>query len=395
MNQLIYQIPPVTWDEVERRMLSHPHEMRLRHLQDILSRKSNPIVPVKFVSSFLSKYAEQLEISPLDKNLLLEAALVNLKISTEVVILLLNVFETTLSDLQRILRNNMSSISSQKWESLVLHSPSILHEADEHGNILLHYICEACLDDILITILQLTKTLLRDQCSYSSGLMINNMNGRTPLDIVLTSLRHRGSTRPWNCLKTCVNEHKNLPLLHSAVRQGVGPNLIKDMIIRFNLDLHKLDGEGKTPLMLAVEKAKSSEIESRFVQERFTPNEIIMTLCKSKQYGREYCRTEDEHGRLPLHIAACMGLTWSKGLREIWYTNRSAIDKEDRETGLLPPMLAAVNKSIDVETIFELLRQTPGSVMRKPSRKKSNFSAQKPWIMIVRKVCFSDRSHQR
>lgn len=388
MTQLINH-SPTNWEQLQQRILSHPHEMCLCHLQVILSNESFP-VPAVVVSSFLTPNAEHLDIRPFDQRLLLEAALVNPKTSIDVVILLLNTFELTLADLQRIVRSNMSSIPAGLWKQLIIYSPSLLDKADEYGNILLHYTCEACLEHVTFIILQMAKTFNTGKDDCFGGLMVKNIHGRTPLDSVLTSLRQQDSLRPWSCLEICLNEFRDLPLLHSAIKEGLDSKLIEELIDRFNLGLTKVDEKKRTPLILAVEKAKSSELESRFVQERFAPNELFMTLCKSKQDYRIYSQIKDENGRLPLHIAAHMGLTWTKGLGEIWNSNRSAVDEVDGKTGLLPPMLAAVGDS-DLETIFELLRQSPSSIKRNTLRASRSFFDLEPWITMIHswRVCSS------
>jgi len=361
MAQLIYR-SPTNWEQLHQRILSHPHEMRLSHLQDILSSESYP-VPVDVVLSFLTPDVGHLDIGPFDQRLLLEAALVNPNTSIDVVILLLNTFQLSLADLQRIVRINMSSIPTGLWKQLILHSPSLLDKEDEYGNILLHYICEACLEHVILIILRMSKTSCKGKGLSFGGLMVKNMSGRAPLDFVVTSLRQQDSLRPWSCLEICLNEFGDLPLLHSAIKEELHSKLIEELIDHFNLNLTKVDELQRTPLILAVEKAKACELESRFVQDRFAPNKLFAILCKSKQDCRVYSHTHDKDGRLPLHIAAHMGLTWSKGLKEIFISNRSAVIDVDGKTGLLPPMLAAIGNG-DLETIFEILRENPSSMKR-------------------------------
>ena len=64
---------------------------------------------------------------------------------------------------------------------------------------------------------------------------------------------------------------------------------------------------------------------------------------------------KDEDGRLPLHLAAEMGVVESEGLREIIDANVDAVQEPDGLTGLFPFALARG----DLNTCFSVLLQNP------------------------------------
>jgi len=79
--------------------------------------------------------------------------------------------------------------------------------------------------------------------------------------------------------------------------------------------------------------------------------------------------TRDSFGKYPIDVAACHGLAWDDGMKEV--VERSDMDllgRENPSTGLSPFMVAGVgeeNTTYDVGTVFHLIKKTPLQVARK------------------------------
>eukprot|EP00551_Chaetoceros_affinis_P010360 CAMPEP_0203685182 /NCGR_PEP_ID=MMETSP0090-20130426/48415_1 /ASSEMBLY_ACC=CAM_ASM_001088 /TAXON_ID=426623 /ORGANISM="Chaetoceros affinis, Strain CCMP159" /LENGTH=666 /DNA_ID=CAMNT_0050554369 /DNA_START=92 /DNA_END=2093 /DNA_ORIENTATION=- len=79
--------------------------------------------------------------------------------------------------------------------------------------------------------------------------------------------------------------------------------------------------------------------------------------------------TRDSFGKYPIDVAACHGLAWDDGMKEV--VERSDMDllgRENPSTGLSPFMVAGVgeeNTTYDVGTVFHLIKRTPLQVARK------------------------------
>lgn len=77
---------------------------------------------------------------------------------------------------------------------------------------------------------------------------------------------------------------------------------------------------------------------------------------------KDAAKVRNHNNRLPIHIAAERGIKWNFGLREIFYSNPSALSIQDDVTGLFPMMLAACESQNDLNSIFELMKNHPDSI---------------------------------
>lgn len=73
----------------------------------------------------------------------------------------------------------------------------------------------------------------------------------------------------------------------------------------------------------------------------------------------------DMNGTLPLHVSLTSGKRWNEGVRALLDANPDALSQCDKNTRLLPFMLAAATQRPDVGTIYELLRRDPSMLLPK------------------------------
>ena len=79
---------------------------------------------------------------------------------------------------------------------------------------------------------------------------------------------------------------------------------------------------------------------------------------------KDAAKVRDNNNRLPIHIASDIGFGWNYGLREIFYSNPTALSVQDDVTGMYPIMLAACEKSkCDLDGVFELMKRNPESIV--------------------------------
>lgn len=69
--------------------------------------------------------------------------------------------------------------------------------------------------------------------------------------------------------------------------------------------------------------------------------------------------TYDNHGRLPIHVAAESGLTWDHGVDLLVNAKEEFIEAIDTQvTGLYPFLIAAAEDNNDLNTVFHLLQRS-------------------------------------
>jgi len=76
---------------------------------------------------------------------------------------------------------------------------------------------------------------------------------------------------------------------------------------------------------------------------------------------KTWSRTRGVDGRLPLFTAAARSLKWSY-TRQIFTANMPVVDEIDVLTGLPLFMLAALGPSSDIESVYNLLRESPPAI---------------------------------
>ena len=70
----------------------------------------------------------------------------------------------------------------------------------------------------------------------------------------------------------------------------------------------------------------------------------------------------DVNGRLPLFTAAANSLVWAE-MKQFFAANMTVLYKVDSVTGLALFMLAAVEKSTDLESVYNLLVEYPSAMI--------------------------------
>jgi hypothetical protein len=87
---------------------------------------------------------------------------------------------------------------------------------------------------------------------------------------------------------------------------------------------------------------------------------VILTRLKNQMTEKVL----DSRGRhiLPLHFGALRGLQWESGLKEILFSDYTALRKIDQTTGFMPLMNAACGSSSELNTIYNLLLSDPSQI---------------------------------
>ena len=85
----------------------------------------------------------------------------------------------------------------------------------------------------------------------------------------------------------------------------------------------------------------------------------MMSPCNKKIWAK----TRSVDGRLPLCTASITSLKWID-LKEIFLANMLAIYEIDAWTGLPIFMLAAIGVDSDLESVYCILREHPGALLR-------------------------------
>ncbi len=189
----------------------------------------------------------------------------------------------------------------------------------------------------------------------------------------------------WLPIQLCANEWYKDPvvfwdtfelLLTVGIREGVGGKL------GFGGLFVKLPrGNNKNIIHEHSFKSKgvSWEKMSNVVKDDLNARRVIIDQLIHGNVPKEHCKeiisnfsdvlfVKDEDGRLPIHIAAEVGLGWNDGLKEIVEANLSSIECVDAVTGLLPFTLCAIGERNDLQSVFELLRRFPNSCFVTKSR---------------------------
>ena len=97
-----------------------------------------------------------------------------------------------------------------------------------------------------------------------------------------------------------------------------------------------------------------------------TSNQNHGSILNRRQYVKEIVelvdgsvKTRDHQDRLPLHVAANIGLKWEDGMGDILHCHGEAIIEHDPVTSLTPLVLAAKNPDVGISLLYELIRYFP------------------------------------
>eukprot|EP00527_Entomoneis_sp_CCMP2396_P004893 CAMPEP_0198139994 /NCGR_PEP_ID=MMETSP1443-20131203/3232_1 /TAXON_ID=186043 /ORGANISM="Entomoneis sp., Strain CCMP2396" /LENGTH=363 /DNA_ID=CAMNT_0043802295 /DNA_START=351 /DNA_END=1442 /DNA_ORIENTATION=+ len=136
----------------------------------------------------------------------------------------------------------------------------------------------------------------------------------------------------------------------------------------------RLDEHGLLPLHYAVRNATAEN--KSYTQ--FVVNALLKTFPQA-------AAVTDESGRLPLHVACSIGLTWHKGgVQELTLGNTDALRTVDPLTKLVPFLQSAehaISSRLHLSTTFELLLAAPEMVQ--------------PWKVTQSAACNNDWGHSR
>jgi hypothetical protein len=189
----------------------------------------------------------------------------------------------------------------EMMKMLIEMNPAALYTRCNKGKLPLH----------MISTLDATKLLLDKaiECdpNHSSvgGLFAKNKEGILPIRQIISRY---GKEDGWKCIEEALSRHKEVPILHKAIRHT--PELIEDVISSF-------------------------------------PHS---------------CFLRDRDGRLPIHMALERGIEWGPDLVSLINANMAHLDYVDPVTKLCPYALAAMRPACDLRTINYLLQLHPKHV---------------------------------
>ena len=176
----------------------------------------------------------------------------------------------------------------------------------------------------------------------------------------------------------------------NIVHQAIGmmqPLLLPDIIDKFEVDLTQKDSQGRTPLIIAIyytvffidssfhgsgnRNARKFFLDQRRevqCQEGVVAYMLDKGLMASTDEGNDTklypAMIKDDDGRLPIHVAANIGLKWSCGMEDIVEANMVGLDTQDPLTGLYPFMLAALGSCADLTSISSMFALMPDVLER-------------------------------
>ena len=165
------------------------------------------------------------------------------------------------------------------------------------------------------------------------------------------------------CIRAAWNSrgpNNHFPILHEAMNIS-SPDAfyrILDMVKYYDNDLSGIDQRGRTALVKAI-------YIDRILQRRTSTGDIIKMILGGVSSA---CATlRDGAGRLPLHIAAEMGLLWNDGLSDIINSHPQGLDEPHPVSGVYPFILAAQTGpgNTDLDTLYSLVRKRPKLIVRK------------------------------
>ena len=148
------------------------------------------------------------------------------------------------------------------------------------------------------------------------------------------------------------------PLLHGVIEFGNYQYIVDIILNRYNTraDLGRLDALGRSPLVIAIEKAGDNDnhdpIDICF-------STMIKDLLDDRHHGWSELASIPFAGTLPLHHALHNGVGLEDGNDYILEAFPAALATIDPKTKLLPCLLAAVGERSRVNTVFGLMIRKP------------------------------------
>jgi hypothetical protein len=182
------------------------------------------------------------------------------------------------------------------------------------------------------------------------------------------------------CIKAAWNNrgpNNHFPILHEAMNISSPEAFyrILEIVKHYDNDLSGIDQRGRTALVKAI-------YIDKIIQRRTSTKDVIKMILGGVT---SKCATlRDGAGRLPLHIAAEMGLLWNDGLSDIVNAHYAALDEPHSVSEVYPFILAAQagpgNK--DLDTLYRLVRERPKLIVRaKKDKRKARAVNTNPFFL--------------
>ena len=318
--------------------------------------------------------------------------------------------------------------------ALIQYWPLVLSITDKNGNLLLHHACNkgqypiGIMQSMIETSLQhnLHYHAIQEEnnhieddpkgCNtkyyYHGGLLTLNRQHRTPLQNlcrILTDDNVQNNHNNRRTLDKVLRCHKlcpNIPILHAAITSVKTPTCFQMLLTTLEKNgiiNHKNNGyynywslwkdhSHKSLIEVAIQyiiknnhsKTTTTTTSTTLHNEpkvKQQCRDIIQIIIESKPLSSNnkslsFVHSKDDNGRLPLHYACELGLSWDDGLKDILCANKNAVQKIDGKTSLYPFMLSAVSlepnndledcsrdrKECDINVIYQLLRKQPNII---------------------------------
>ena len=165
-----------------------------------------------------------------------------------------------------------------------------------------------------------------------------------------------------------------MPLLHTLVELDCPESIIRYALAVYSNQCQDRDRHGRSVLHLALLNKKANE-------------NIVRMLLKPPFGHPGMVRMLDRKGNLPLHILIGSGCGYSDNrMKMIIDIEPKALETRNGVYGLYPFMLAAsCETNCDLDTVYELLRQTPHLVARCWDRASQEVMSnkQKRYVIII------------
>ena len=132
------------------------------------------------------------------------------------------------------------------------------------------------------------------------------------------------------------------PILQSALKKKVPTLVIKDMVEKLNFISIK-DSMGGYPIDVAVAVELGWDKGMKEIVNAFA----------------------SEQGSSPVIVCAKHGVTWENGMKNVLEENEiGMLQEQEKGSGLYPFMLAGMEKNYVLESVFHLIRRSPGVVQK-------------------------------
>ena len=163
-----------------------------------------------------------------------------------------------------------------------------------------------------------------------------------------------------------------MPLLHTLVELDCPESIIRYALAIYSNQCQDRDRHGRSVLHLALLNKKA--------------NENIVRMVLKPPFGHPgMVRVLDHMDNLPLHVLIGSGCSYSDNrMKMIIDIEPKALETRDGVHGLYPFMLAAsCETNCDLNTVYEMLRQTPHLVARCGSRHEGVSNKRKRTVSIT------------